>query len=483
MLLSADVSRDLSDFISSACLRLQDRRFDVRQSNKNLQSAASADNFSIDRAQATTQLEALEFKRGDAIYVRAFLPKEDPRSAPNTGRKADKLNWKQIEHWQAQGYGIYIVVNGGGHKDADVKRCRAIFIEHDDLEIELQQELWKTLNLPEPTLQVQTRKSVHSYWVIEGGCDVGEWKPLQADLLAYTNADPAIKNPSRVMRLAGAYHIKPGCEAQRCDIIHNSGKKYSYSELRASVPAPVPSTPPPTLPLSSVPPEKNQSVAPLIQRYEDIRIPVTESVPLEYCLARESRSILSSGLSEGSRNAGGAKLARDLIGTANYLQSIGQRFDGNPRQLLEDYSNRCTPPLLTQEVEGIWKSAEKDSPTPSCQAEGVETCIRAWYWKHHVKPQQSTWKSHNHTHNRGFGQSNNNSGNQPQVATVALCDRIKDILNRHESESETVSALMDLATATGRTYRDLDRLARIIRAEGELASEVIVAVQSFQGLL
>lgn len=50
----------------------------------------------VDRNQAITQLEALSCSRGDSIYVRAFLPKEDPRYGPVPGHKADKLNWEQM---------------------------------------------------------------------------------------------------------------------------------------------------------------------------------------------------------------------------------------------------------------------------------------------------------------------------------------------------------------------------------------------------
>lgn len=436
----------------------------------------------IDRQQAITQLEMLGYQQGDAVYVRAFLPKEDPRYAPNTGRKADRLNWEQVERWQAQGYGVYVVVNGGGHKDEDVKSCRAIFCEFDDRPIEDQKEFWRSLNLPEPTLQVQTRKSVHTYWVFDAAISVDAWRKLQTDLLAYTGSDPALKNPSRVMRLAGSYHIKPGCEPVCCNIIHSLDKCYSYDELRAAIPLLKPIAP--QLPLLQ-PTCGSTSQG---KRYEDIRIPVPQSVPLEACLSKESRLLLESGASEGSRNVSGAKLARDLIGTATYLQAIGQHFNGNPQLMLEDYAHRCTPPLPAAEVDAIWKSAEKDRPGPSCQPEGVEACVRAWYWKHHVKPnrqQQATpQKSHSQISGRGFGHGNGgNTGNKPPVAAVTLCDRISEILSRHETESEVASALMDLATATGRTYNEINSLAKIIRAEGELATEVIAAVQSFQGIL
>ncbi|MBD2305569.1 DUF3987 domain-containing protein [Chroococcidiopsis sp. FACHB-1243] len=435
--------------------------------------------LTLDRQQVVAQLETLGYKQGDAVYVRAFLPKEDHRYAPNTGRKANRLNWEQVEGWQAQGYGVYIVVNGGGHKDEDVKSCRAIFCEFDDRPIEDQINFWQDLGLPEPSMQIATRKSVHSYWVFDEPIAVERWRELQTALLAYTGSDPALKNPSRVMRLAGAYHIKPGCDPLRCDIIHSGDKRYGYQELRAAIP--VPKT------LLEIPPVSLRSRSFTSEggkRYDDISIPIPATVPLEVCLAKESRALLEAGVAEGERNAQGAKLARDLIGTANYLRSIGQSFDGDPRLLLEDYANRCFPPLPSREVETVWKSAEKDNPTPSCTPEGVNTCIRAWYWKHHVKPQQeSTQKNHNYAAGRGFGNTNNRGENKPPVATITLCDRIREILDREESESKIANCLIELASVTGRTYNEINQLTKIIRTEGELAAEVIEAVESFRPLL
>ncbi|PSB48569.1 DNA primase [Cyanosarcina cf. burmensis CCALA 770] len=445
------------------------------EQHKNLHLTA----LTLDRQQVVAHLETLGYKQGDAVYVRAFLPKEDPRYAPNTGRKADRLNWEQVERWQAQGYGVYIVVNGGGHKDEDVKSCRAIFCEFDDRAIEDQINFWQDLGLPEPSLQIATRKSVHTYWVFDEPIAVERWRELQTALLAYTGSDPALKNPSRVMRLAGAYHIKPECNPLRCDIIHSGDKRYSYEELRAAI-----AVPEPLLEISPVPPLSRSFTSEGGKRYDDISIPIPATVPLEACLAKESRALLEAGVAEGRRNAQGAKLARDLIGTANYLRSIGQSFDGDPRLLLEDYANRCSPPLPLREVETVWKSAEKDNPTPSCTPEGVNTCIRAWYWKHHVKPQQeSTQKNQNYAAGRGFGNTNDRGKNKPLVATITLCDRIQEILDRCESESEIANCLIELASVTGRTYNEINQLTKIIRTEGELAAEVIEAVESFRPLL
>ncbi|TBR56817.1 hypothetical protein B4U84_27765 [Westiellopsis prolifica IICB1] len=442
-----------------------------------------SDFLEIDTSQAIKQLQLLGYQRGDAIYVRAFLPKEDPRYAPNTGRKANKLNFKQILEWQQQGYGIYFVINGGGHKDEDVQLCRAVFIEHDDLEIELQKDLWQRLSLPEPTFQIQTRKSVHSYWVFEKPIPVEEWKQLQNDLLTYTGADPAIKNPSRVMRLAGAWHIKPREKPQRCDIISQSGINYTYEKLRSSVP------------LSQNPeliqrePKAVQSAAQTFAqeqqyiRYEDISVPVSVPVPLEVCLCKESRTLLNFGVNEGGRNNNGAKLARDLIGAANYLIKIGQLFDGDPQLMLQDYASRCHPPLPAKEVDAIWKSAQKDHPEPSCTPNGVETCIRAWYWNTCIKPNQiSLASSGRRPRNPGFGNVSSVS-KKPTIADVALHKRILEILSSCDSESGRAGALMELAAEVGCPYRQIEQFAKLLTFEADLQTDTLVATQKLSSLL
>jgi len=354
---------------------------------------------------------------------------------------------------------------------------------------------WETIGFLEPTLTVYSGdKSAQPYWVFDEPITVEQWRELQLLLIDVMGADPSNKNPSRVFRLAGGWHIKPGREPVRSEIVQESGEKYSYSEVRRelirlhSLQQPVSSLQPELTPVKQAEIQSRSVHAALqYQRYEDIQIPVTEAIPLEVCLSKDSRTLIESGISQGGRNTNGAKLARDLIGTTSHLQTIGQRCDGDPRQMLDEYASRCTPPLPGKEVESIWKSAEKDSPGPSCKAEGVEACIRGWYWNNYVKPNQATRNGSDRHGNsdrsgRGFG-GDDSGGTQPPITAVSLCDRIREILNRYEQESLQVSALMDLASATGRTYNEISQLARIIRSEGELADEVIEAVKSFRGIL
>ena len=127
--------------------------------------------------------------------------------------------------------------------------------------------------------------------------------------------------------------------------------------------------------------EKKKGVRYDYERYQkEIQLPVNAKIPLEVCLCKQSREYLNSGTRKGIRNDSGAALARDLIGTSNYLTSIGQDYDGEPLVLFNQYCVRCSPLINQREGTSIWKSAIKDNPTPSMTEEYLNNCIIAWYW-------------------------------------------------------------------------------------------------------
>jgi hypothetical protein len=315
--------------------------------------------------------------------MRFFVPDGDPRKGtPAEARKADKLNWEQVERYQNDGYGVYFVINGGGHADKDVQQGRSLFCEWDDRPIEDQILAWQELNLLEPTMQVGTRKSIHNYW--RADLTKEQWIELQQDLLIYTQSDQKLKNPSRVLRLAGCWHVKPGCEPIRCDIIHQSERVYTYEELRATIP-------------------RRQKIETPTKNYQPS---ITDDVPLYQCLTKDDRALIDQGAAQGNRNSSGAKLSRNLIGTAHRLNYLGIRFDGDPRQLFDDYCSRCAPALASREADTIWKSASKDNPTASLTDEALENCSKAWI------------RNQGKTSGRGYsssdgGNDDGDGGNQP----------------------------------------------------------------------
>ncbi len=259
-------------------------------------------------------------------------------------------------------------MNGGGDKDADVTEGKAVFYEHDDLPKEDQLFLWQSLSLPEPTFQVDTGgKSIHSYWVFDEPIDVEIWRTLQTDLLNYSKGDKTIKNPSRVMRLAGFKHQKTG---ELASIVSKSGTRYSYDELRSLIP------PTPVVVKETKQKQKQDRKPPTPKSATSSNI----AIPLENCLAKSNRELLG-GVSEGGRNDAGATLARDLIGTADYLNSTGQQYMGDARNLFDRFCSGCSPSLDDIEADSIWDSAQSDNPSPSCQTEGVNNILAAWNGK------------------------------------------------------------------------------------------------------
>ena len=387
------------------------------------------------RTQAQRQLELLGYKPEDKIYLRFFYPSDDPRKGADKGRKASRLNWQEIETYQRQGRGVYFVINGGGHKDEDVTVGRAIFCEHDHLAKDIQRDLWKTLNLPEPTFQVDTGgKSIHSFWVFTQPIPISDWCELQRDLLEYVDGDRSIKNPSRVMRLAGCWHIRVNSELEirnselrvnsevgdgqleveynQSRIISESGCTYTYSQLRSVIPSSVNSYQQPTEIRG------NGHKSPLITDTSaslstgNCSLITEQEVPLYQFLTKDDRALIDAGAVNGTRNSSGAKLARNLIGTSSRLDYLGIRFTGEPYQLFLAYCARCKDGngWNEREWEAIWKSAQSNNPTASLTDDALINCALAY-----GAPSVSAWINKQGNGNNGSSPPSNKGHSSPKV--------------------------------------------------------------------
>jgi len=318
--------------------------------------------YSGDPDAAREQLRLLGYKDGDPVYYRMI----------NRGTGKARNNDRQFPDIppQPKGFNSYIVVNGGGHRDEDVTEGKAIFYEHDKLPREEQIRLWQSLNLPEPTFQLDTGgKSVHSYWVLEAPIPITQWRELQSDLLEFADADRAIKNPSRVMRLAGSlYYPKDGDPLGVAQIVGRSGKRHSFETLRAAIPSQQKAT---VQPPTSPPRNGNGGGDP---------------IPLERLMSREHRDLLSSGVGEGSRNSTLFRIAADAIGCENWARSNGIPFDGTAQGIAHDFAARCSPPLEGFEVEQTIRSAERSKPSPCLSDDKLQTCWDSWQRKNSPHP-------------------------------------------------------------------------------------------------
>ena len=193
--------------------------------------------LSLDLAQTKQFTSILKKQKGD-LRLRAFYPSGHPFKSSDSGRKGQPSK-STVEEWQAEGRGVYAVINDGGDTDSEITACRAVFCEWDDRPKEWQIDAWQDLGLPEPTLQVDTGgKSIHNYWVFSEPIPVDDWKSLQTRLLDHADADRSLKNPSRVMRLPGTFHIDAdGQPGGRTCIIHTSDTYYSARDIEKALPS------------------------------------------------------------------------------------------------------------------------------------------------------------------------------------------------------------------------------------------------------
>ncbi|MFP5260877.1 MAG: hypothetical protein ACLGJB_03095 [Blastocatellia bacterium] len=151
----------------------------------------------------------------EPIRLRFFGPKGAPKDQPRFFAKkypttrAEIANDSQTQRdliTLNQTRGLYFVVNKGGDCDASITEVTAFFAEIDDLPIPEQLRRFKAGPL-KPSIQVRTRKSIHSYFPLGGECAIEQWREVQERLIAYYGSDVSIKNPSRVMRVPHFDHI------------------------------------------------------------------------------------------------------------------------------------------------------------------------------------------------------------------------------------------------------------------------------------
>lgn len=149
------------------------------------------------------------FDADDLVPIRLIDDKKRPDHFPkNISCKLSDLKPKLADFrtYNQDGFGVFFVPNGGGHKDKDVKVAKVQFIESDDLPLEEQYKQIESFPL-KPTFLIQTKKSVHCYWKIIDG-NINRFREIQVKLARYFSGDLKVQNESRCMRLPTFYHNK-----------------------------------------------------------------------------------------------------------------------------------------------------------------------------------------------------------------------------------------------------------------------------------
>lgn len=387
----------------------------------------------INPTQVFKHLALLGFKHRSKVCFRAI---KDGQAIKMKG--LDLVKIRKLNH---DGYAIYLVVNPGGDTDADITAGNAIFYEHDNLSKDEQLVLWQKLNLPQPTFQVDTGgKSIHSYWVFHEPIPVDQWKVLQTDLLNYADGDRSIKNPSRVMRLAGCFHQKT---SEMSMVVTQSGFKYDYEGLRAIIPG-----------VSAI----NTDI-PII----NIPISSNDSPPLEIFISKTNRDLLG-GIGEGGRNTAGFKLAKDLFGAETRLGQLGINCSDTAENLLRNFARNCNPPLPDAEIENIIKKTQFKTAQGSLNDEMLTNCYKGWQYRNtkvesiKVTPKTQPTKPE-----------------EKAIATADLRTEIKGLLGQNFTPSNLTVKLQTLAKDHGVSEMFAEKLYKSFLLEEEKKDEALIA--------
>lgn len=190
-------------------------------------------------------LQAFFPEQSEKIHFRTFKAKNAPNIKPNA--QTYEITLADLPKLEAklrdanERHGVYFVVNSGGNSDKDIIRYNAAFMENDTLPIEQQHKNLNNAPLL-PSIRVETDKSVHAYWIIDGECSEADWREIQNRLIAFFDGDKTIKNPSRAMRLPHFDHVSYDKDSQtyshkRVEIVEfEPQRRYTAKELLEAFP-------------------------------------------------------------------------------------------------------------------------------------------------------------------------------------------------------------------------------------------------------
>lgn len=189
----------------------------------------------------------------EPIWLRSFDPKGLPKDVHGyaqsietcrdqlTTDKAFQARLKDINQKQ----GVYFVVNAGGAHDEDIDRINAIFCEADaepepdNMHLVRQHDIFDNRSPWAPSIRIETRKSVHAYWLLSEPITNENFLELQQGLIAFYKSDKSIKNLSRVMRVPFFNHVRydDGYKYQKITVhTFRPDWRYTLAELREGFP-------------------------------------------------------------------------------------------------------------------------------------------------------------------------------------------------------------------------------------------------------
>lgn len=178
-------------------------------------------------------LEVLSRKKAEEF---TFLTFADDKAMPESNRLTRAFFGTLSEHSEEllelnrQGAGVFVTANrtsGVSRKVDDIISTRACFVDSDS------GNLPPSLPLA-PTLRIQTARGEHAYWCFNIEQPKAIFSELQIRLIENLGTDRTIKDPSRVMRIPGFFHLKNPKAPFLIRISSVSNRYYEPSEIRTA---------------------------------------------------------------------------------------------------------------------------------------------------------------------------------------------------------------------------------------------------------
>jgi hypothetical protein len=134
---------------------------------------------------------------------------------------------KELLRRNADGAGVFVVINHGGHSDAAVTKVRAVFADTDGAPLE------PIVEALTPHCVIATSPgNFHVYWLVDNQFPLDQFKPIQRAIAHKFGADSAVSNLSRVMRLPGFTHNKgEPFKVQFCDLRNADRPRYNVAQI------------------------------------------------------------------------------------------------------------------------------------------------------------------------------------------------------------------------------------------------------------
>jgi len=172
------------------------------------------------------------FEPADLVEIR-LLPSR--RSIFRCAGQLHELD-NELSSANAAGQNVFIGANprrrrGGTTADVGVARC--LFVDLDGVAPEAAMQKIADAGLPAPTCAVVSGHGVHAYWrLAEPMTDLRAWTSAQKHLIRLLDADKAIHDPPRIMRLPRFTNRKP--PAADCTVIDaDPQRRYELGQLVA----------------------------------------------------------------------------------------------------------------------------------------------------------------------------------------------------------------------------------------------------------